>query len=239
MKALTFVQEKTIMKSLFLKAAVLTMATGLSGTAQAISLLIDDFNTDQLVSDVAGGSPSTQAENNFSGTSLVGADRTVTVNAIDNPGIGGTARLNAEFTNGLPGDGILGISANSASLGGTVQITYNGFASTDFTLAGTSIAMDVVSVDTGVSVSVLVNGTSTSGTVPFAGSGVFDVGFNEFSDPSVFTHVTSIVFTFSGSTPYDANFQLLRVFNNPEPATLFLLGAGFAGMAARIRRKSI
>lgn len=225
------IKIKTLVAGIFM-AATMTL-----GSAQA-ALTIDDFTTGQSVLDLETTAGATNAAQsvNFTTTSLVGADRDLSAEAFANLGLAGTLGQQTATI----GSGILSISNNSQTLGGHSHLLYTGFTAVDFTAAGTAIIMNVLGIDTGVSVEMIVNGTSTSGQVAFSGPGTFFQTFSQFSNPSAFTSVNSIELVFRGNEPWDGNFAFLRTDDTPtlpEPSGLILMGLGFAALSVLRKKK--
>jgi hypothetical protein len=223
------------------KQIVLAAATGslflVAGTAQAVS--IDTFVDDQTTTVVNGST-----NNDVAPGSFVGTNRNV---AVSTTGIGAqiTSNINALFPGRLD-------MQNSPVSNGTVVITWTGIgtndpANSDFTDGGqsTGLFLDIpAAIDNELTVEFTANGSSSfSRDFPDNSEGTdFFFPFASFSDPNVFTAVTSLVMTLSNNEGaagegWDAQVNLVETRPNPVPVpgTLALVGMGLIGVSARRR----
>lgn len=228
---------------IFLGGALLLSVLAISTNAHAV-FLIDDFTDFQTVSDsgIAPGTGSTPLALSATASSLAGIQRTLFSDATGG-GFGDQTILIGEP--GGPGTGgMLAVSNNTFSAG-TATITWNGFATSDFTAFSNAILLEVIAIDLNVNVEMIVNGNtltpSTSGLQTFTGPGNFFVNFATFSDPLAFQAVSQFQLKFKGPTAWDGQFRLLAAESNqeiPEPAMLFLMGLGFLGLMV-VRKRII
>lgn len=206
---------KNIMSFVFLSAFCIS--------AQA-ALVIDDFTDIQIVRDNQGSGATTDSPFSISGSDLgVGVQRTSSSEVF------GTDPF-AESSIKI-GGGKLAISNDASSTGGSASLFWDGFATNDFTAAGTAILLKVISIDLGVTVEMIINGIASSGSQGFSGPGDFFVLFSDFTSSSEFTAVNSVELVFSGVNPWDGQFSLLVADipkTVPEPSVLILMLLGFS-----------
>jgi len=218
---------------MFLSGLLLCGTLTTSLNAHAL-FLIDDFTDFQTISDAGTvpGTSSTPLALSATASSLAGIERTLFSDAT------GGAFGDQTILIGEPGGpgtgGMLAVSNNTFSAG-TATITWDGFATTDFTAFSNAILLEVIAIDLNVNVEMIVNGSSTSGVQPFAGAGNFFVNFATFSNPSAFLAVNQFQLKFTGPQAWDGQFRLLAADTPneiPEPAMLFLIGLGLVGITA-------
>lgn len=226
----------------FIKLAVSSLlfssSLTISAPTQAATFVIDNFTDFQSITDIGTGAGTSSAPLALSAAAsdLTGIERTLLATATGG-GFG-----NQEIIVGEPGGpgtgGLLAISNNTYSAG-TALITWDNFATINFTAFANAILLEVVAIDLNVAVEMIVNGASTSGLQAFAGSGNFFVDFSTFSDPNAFDAVTQFQLIFTGPVAWDGQFRLLAAETTtvPEPSTLLLMG--FGAISLRTARKRI
>ncbi len=179
-------------------------------------VLIDNFTDFQAAEDDVAG-PMT-----ISGTNLSNVKRTLTAT----PSLGGSTEIVVE-------DGLLNISNNTDSAG-TASIYYS-FNTIDLSAFANSFELTSVFNDTiNHGVTLIANDSSTFAFQNLSGIGDHYFNFSQFSDPSVFTNLTSLEMKFQGDVAWDAQFSLMTV---PEPSITALLTIGLVGIASISRRK--
>ena len=215
------------MKLKFIAAAAALL---LSAASQA-AFVVDNFTDDDDVLATANFTVTGSAVPLF-GTSLTSATRTFSATS------SGPPAAKEEITAGISFGSVLAISNNAFSTG-TARVIYN-FDSIDLAAIGPAIILDVLSIDLNVSVNIIGNGTSSSGFQTFAGPGQFFKNFSGFSDPTQFTHLTSLELDFKGPKSWDGTFSFLTVDTpgrTPEPGSIALVGLAGLGLVAARRRK--
>jgi hypothetical protein len=130
--------------------------------------------------------------------------------------------------------------SNSANSSGIATVTWN-FDPIDFTAFGSAILLEVAAIDLNVGVEMIANGISSSGIKIFTNTDDFLVSYNDFSNSSVFSNISSFSLNFTGPQAWDGQFKLLTtgqpVATVPLPPSLFLMGAGLLGMIGITRKK--
>ncbi|MGR9051022.1 MAG: PEP-CTERM sorting domain-containing protein [Gammaproteobacteria bacterium] len=231
-------------KNLLIGLTVALSSVTLSVNASV--LVIDNFTDGQSITDTgssAGASFSGPMVLTGAGSEIAGIQRTLIAEAAG-PSAAQTDILLGNDLLGPGTGGLLSISNNTFSTG-TATLIWDGFAATDFTAFASSILMDVVAIDLDVNVELIVNGISSSGTKFFTGTGNFFVDFSDFSDPGVFTSVTSFQMNLTGPQAWDGQFRLLAVDNNttptvvPEPSTWALLGVALVAIGLTRKTRSL
>jgi len=135
---------------------------------------------------------------------------------------------------------------NGGNSAGTIYVQWNNISgsASDFTEGGNSLGLRIslpAPLPNAMSVTFLVNGLSSapssaqytypSGT---AGNAIPYFAFASFTDPSVFTNVTTLRMTVTGATGWDGAIDGVETV--PLPGTLMLVGIGLAGLARSIKR---
>lgn len=230
-------ERSSAMKRKYLKYTKLTLflvtLSVFSVTTQA-ALVIDDFTDQQSITDNANSGATTSSPFVISGTELgAGTRRTLSAE------VAGSGFAKTEIDIGF---GMMGISNNASSTGGTASLLWDGFTPNNFTAEGNAILLKVITIDLGVNVEMIINGIASSGIQSFTGPGDFFVLFSNFTNPSAFNAATSVELKFSGARPWDGQFSLLVVDNPatvPEPSVLVLMLSAFsaAGFMATYRKK--
>lgn len=216
-------------------AVTLLMAgTTFSNVGQANILNIDNFTHLQSVvdrGDTIGATTNTII--NLTGTDLTNASRTFIAEA--------TADKYANKKDIVSGGNLLKIS-NTAGSSGSASVMWN-FDPIDFTSYGNAILLEVVAIDLDVNVQMIANGTSSSVINSFSGPGNYLVNFNDFSNSSAFTSVSSFRLDFNGPLAWDGQFRLLATTNSvPIPSAFFLMGSALLsciGISCRKKQSSI
>ncbi|MDP2433025.1 MAG: PEP-CTERM sorting domain-containing protein [Pseudomonadota bacterium] len=215
-----------------LKLLAAAVAFTLSAGAQA-ALLVDNFTQSQAVGATGANTiVVSTADALTTGTSLSNAFRTLTAHSVGNAAANETVTV-------YGGLGVLEVANNSFSTG-KASVLYT-FDATDFTAFGTAILLDVLTIDLGVAVKMLINGVADSGFQTFTGPGTFYKTFASFTNPAQFTSVTSLQLDFQGSQAWDGTFNFVVTDNPPsvpEPATLGLLGLGLLGLGLSRRKRA-
>ncbi|OAI20771.1 hypothetical protein A1507_04775 [Methylomonas koyamae] len=217
---------KTLKSSL--PALALLCSLYVSPSAGASVLTIDNFTHVQTAIDRGNtvGSPTTV--NQLTGTDLTNASRTFSAVA------SGTTYANKEEI--TSGGNVLKIT-NGGTSAGTASIVWN-FDPINFTAHGNAILLEILSIDLGVQVEMIANGSSTSGVQSFSGPGSFWLGFDEFSNPAAFSNVNSFRLNFSGPAAWDGQFRVLATsFPVPLPPAFWLMGSVLLG-GLGLRRSS-
>ncbi len=217
------------------------LATFLATGANAATVLIDDFNEDQLVQDTSGTSSSQIAAD------VPGGFRDL--QAVSDSG---------EFTSTevRVANGTLGFS-NISGVSGTGFLTYDGnddpttvdtsgLGGFDLTFGGlgTGFVYDVISADAQLLLTInawdLTGGFSTfSLTLPADFAGTFSGMFSEFSGDANLSNLGALQFVAGGNgvVDLDARLNSIGVSLVPVPAAGLLLGGALMGGAAIARRR--
>ncbi|MCQ8182497.1 hypothetical protein NP603_15350 [Methylomonas sp. SURF-1] len=208
------------------QALALLCSLSISPFANASVLTIDNFSHAQTAIDRGNSVGSPTTVNQLTGTDLTNASRTFIALA------SGTTYANKEEI--VSGGNVLKIT-NGGTSAGTASIVWN-FDPVNFTAHGNAILLEILSIDLGVEVEMVANGTSSSGVKSFSGPGNFWLGFDAFSNPAVFSSVNSFRLNFSGPAAWDGQFRVLATTTPvPLPPAFLLMGSALLG-ALGIRR---
>lgn len=229
-------------------ALMLAGAFGVASQAQAATIGLDSFselspNGSRVTDDGDPlDTPTTGAIENLTAAShsasLSGVTRVAEALATG-PNGGTSESISLNYF----GSGKLSIS-NTDGSAGTATLLYN-FDPIDFAALGaTAISLDVLTIDTGVSVQMTINGDASTAFQPFSGPGQFYALFSAFTGgigADNFSNATSLELNFTGGDAWDGSFDNLRAdvppSSAPEPAALALIGLGLAGFAAARKKK--
>ena len=210
---------------------LLSLGLTLSGQSQAGILTIDNFSHYQTVFDDGGSAgSSSDTVSALTGTDLSNATRTFIAEA------SGTRLANT--TEIVSGGNQLIISNDGRSAGGA-SILWN-FDPLDLTAHGNAILLEVLTIDLGVNVEMVANGSSSSGTQTFTSNNNYLISFSNFTDPAVFANLHSFRLNFTGPEKWDGQFRLLTTTTPvPVPAAFGLMGSALLSFIAISRRKSL
>jgi len=227
-------------------AAVCVMGMGrVAGAA----LIIDDFNEAAMQTQVITILNPDPTLSKALAAGILGGERDLLLDVMGASGLvaysGSVGQGTFAFNSSQPGtaatlqyDGIdVDVVGPPASL-----VNNEGLGGLDLTAGGSGFYLDFQSIDGGqtqmTALQIEVHGPGKSatfaGAIPDAGVPFSYVApFAAFSDPSVFSNVTSITVRINPAGARDVDFELDQV-GVPEPGTLALVGLG---LAALIRRK--
>ncbi|WGS87865.1 hypothetical protein [Methylomonas sp. UP202] len=217
----------------------------IAGHADASNLTIDNFNQLQNVTDRGNGRPgevyvpgaTSNSIAEISGSDLAHVSRTFSATATE-----GRYANKEEIQSGA---GALKIS-NSAGSAGAASILWT-FDPTNFTLYGSAILLEVLTIDLDVNIEMVVNDIAVAGSKTVSQTEDFWFDFNQFSNPSVFSNVSSLRLNFTGPQAWDGQFRLLTagtptqpdiIGSVPLPPSFVMMGTvlfGFLG-AGRLRK---
>ncbi len=184
------------------------------------AVVIDDFTDFQVATN------ETQGPVGVNGSELSNLTRTLTA----------TPSLNAE-TEGVVESGALSIANNSDSTG-TASIYYS-FDSIDLTAGSDAFVLNLDFIDLFHEIQIIANNSSVYGFASFSGVGQYLIGFSQFTNPLVFTQLTSLELKFRGDKAWDAVYGGLSTNTTvPEPSAVVLWSLGLM-LLSRTRRKAI
>ncbi|MCQ8105344.1 PEP-CTERM sorting domain-containing protein [Methylomonas sp. SURF-2] len=121
----------------------------------------------------------------------------------------------------------LNISNDSDSIG-TASIFYS-FDAIDLASAADGLVLKIVFLDLSAEIQVIANEISLFGFSGLGEEKQFEINFSQFSDPAVFTNLTSLRLNFRGAQSWDARFGSLAASDRsavPEPSILLLFLIG-------------
>jgi hypothetical protein len=222
--------------------AALASTALLASPAKAIPILIDSFTTTTSPLTVLGtGSsptPPIPPPVSIGGTDLAGATRGLQLSATTLSGSPLTSSLDIN-------PGIVSLSAPNNHTA-TANLTYSGFGPTNIVGSGPAnnrfefdIDYDFATAVAPVTLTLTANGTSTQ-TIQFTGGGGSTVPiqflFDDFTSPSVFNSLTSLVVTLTSGRANDISISSpIRAVPVPPAFIGTLLAAGLA--AVKVRKK--
>ena len=184
------------------------------------AVVIDDFTDFQVATN------ETQGPVGVNGSELSNLTRTLTA----------TPSLNAE-TEVVVESGALSIANNSDSTG-TASIYYS-FDSIDLTAGSDAFVLNLDFIDLFHEIQIIANNSSVYGFASFSGVGQYLIGFSQFTNPLVFTQLTSLELKFRGDKAWDAVYGGLSTNTTvPEPSAVVLWSLGLM-LLSRTRRKAI
>lgn len=179
------------------------------------AVLIDNFATAQSVLNGSTGPV------NIGSSQLNNLTRTITASASSDE-----AETKVEIKNSF-----LNISNDSDS-SGTASIFYS-FNATDLTSVADGLLLKISFIDLSAEIQLVANETSVFGFASLGAEHLYEVDFAQFSNPMVFTNLTSLRLNFRGAQSWDARFGSLTANSKdvPEPSTFLLLALGMAILA--------
>ncbi len=235
------------MKVLYTTAAALLLAT----SANAATVLLDDFNSNQVVVDLPTGMQ--QSASQLADASVLGGFRDI--QAVTDDGVENATQVAVRA-------GTLGFS-NTAGQSGTGFLTYDGdddaatvdtdgLGGFDLTFGGlgTGFVFDVLFSDASLLLTINAWDTGTGfssfqATFPALTSGVFAGSFDAFVGDADLSNLGALQFVAGGNGVQNLDAQINSIGVNveeappvvPLPASALLLGGALAGAAAFGRRR--
>ena len=227
-----------IRRRLLLLAVLTFLGTALFGEARA-SVIIDQFTTTQTVSTLFGTNPNTLTG---LGTETISGTRTMSATA--SPTVTGATM---QAASGQLSTSMLGTfqTGNTSSFG----LSYGTFGPLDVTTGNQGLIFSDISVASSgsgtVSILVTANGTSAyTLTAPTGNTVQALILFSQFSNPGVFTALTSLDFTITfaqstGGTAPTLTIDAPVFFGTvPEPSTFVMSAcAGLCFLGYGVRRR--
>ena len=187
-------------------------------------ILIDNFSDSQIATNGGAGPLG------IIGTDLINVQRILTATASSTSSTA-TTEVTVET-------GLLTIF-NSIASNGTASIKYS-FNTIDLTAFADDLLLTAVSIDSpGNEFKMIANGSSIFSLPNFGGNGQHSISFSQFSDASVFTHLSNLELIFQGPDSWNAQFSLLTTDSKtvPEPSVAVLLAIGLIAIGSVTRRK--
>lgn len=214
----------TLKLKLLQMAALLVLSVMVHDAAAAV--LIDDFTTGQsLILTTSSGSSHTQQTgspaNIATGTQLGNLTRTLIASASD----GGTTKI-------YVGGGYLDFLTDSGLSGpaGEASIIYS-FDVIDLASISDGLLLGIDFIDSNTQVEVIANNQSVFSFATLGVGDAYEIDFSQFSNPAVFSQLTSLRLNFRGARSWDASFKSLATDSNvPEPSSILLLMIGAASL---------
>jgi hypothetical protein len=221
-------------------AALATLLSLVASSAAQASYVIDNFTT--VTGTLSQNGVGTSTSSSISGAGILGS-RTISLTVA-------SPLTSASASAGLsPGLATAGFSGNYSSPNLASNFTLSEtFASTNAILDGDTSLSFLIGSTLGTTMTITANGTSTyTFTDPVSALGInHSIAFSSFSDPTVFSHLTSLTFTETfpnpGLSAPSVSFSGPILLSNPnavpEPATVLMIAqVGIAGGLFGLRRR--